>query len=239
MDTWEYLSLIFDEISFNHFWKRDWIFSLFPKNQLELGPALAAGPDWRRAGGGRAASRVRRRSLQARAQPPVVQPLGTQSGHRRHDRLRHWPSRAHARLALPLHGHGNRWRTISCSNLACTLLPCIFKWIIWEIWRRKNLIWEKFCFQFFRPVKVLNILVLFDSHTGRALGEADAEFLTHQDALEAMKKDKQHIGGCPSFWGIFSIFEFFLGNYLFPWVFRIFLQWKLLDGEWIEKITDF
>lgn len=48
---------------------------------------------------------------------------------------------------------------------------------------------------FFRPLKVLNVLMVFDQNTGRPMGEADVEFLIHEDAVEAMKKDKQHIGG--------------------------------------------
>lgn len=47
--------------------------------------------------------------------------------------------------------------------------------------------------EFFRPLKVLNVMVLFDPASGRAMGEADVEFCSHDDAVEAMKKDKQHI----------------------------------------------
>uniref|UniRef100_A0A915K1W1 RRM domain-containing protein n=1 Tax=Romanomermis culicivorax TaxID=13658 RepID=A0A915K1W1_ROMCU len=47
--------------------------------------------------------------------------------------------------------------------------------------------------EFFKPTKVLNIMVLFDETTGKSLGEATVEFLTHDDAVEAMKKDKQHL----------------------------------------------
>lgn len=48
--------------------------------------------------------------------------------------------------------------------------------------------------EFFSPLKVLNVLILFDEKSGRALGQADVEFLTHADAMEAMKKNKEHIG---------------------------------------------
>ena len=40
---------------------------------------------------------------------------------------------------------------------------------------------------------VLRIDIERDS-LGRPSGAAEVEFQTHQDALEAMKKDRQHIG---------------------------------------------
>ncbi|VDO92680.1 unnamed protein product [Soboliphyme baturini] len=46
---------------------------------------------------------------------------------------------------------------------------------------------------FFMPLKVLNVHILCDER-GRALGEADVDFPTHEDALEAMKKDHENIG---------------------------------------------
>lgn len=45
---------------------------------------------------------------------------------------------------------------------------------------------------FFRPVIPVNIRLLYDN-SGRASGEADVEFATHDEALKAMSKDKGHM----------------------------------------------
>jgi heterogeneous nuclear ribonucleoprotein F/H len=47
-------------------------------------------------------------------------------------------------------------------------------------------------FQFFRPLVPLNIRIILESG-GRASGEADVEFVTHEEALKAMSKDKSHM----------------------------------------------
>lgn len=46
--------------------------------------------------------------------------------------------------------------------------------------------------QFFKPVIPKNVRLLKD-HTGRASGEADVEFVSHEDAIRAMSKDKGHM----------------------------------------------
>lgn len=47
-------------------------------------------------------------------------------------------------------------------------------------------------FDFFRPVAPTHVTFTTD-HTGRASGEADVEFATHDDAVRAMSKDKQNM----------------------------------------------
>ena len=50
---------------------------------------------------------------------------------------------------------------------------------------------------FFAPLVVIRIEIERDS-LSRPSGAAEVEFQSHQDALEAMKKDRQHIGTVPT-----------------------------------------
>ncbi|XP_015590172.1 heterogeneous nuclear ribonucleoprotein H2 [Cephus cinctus] len=45
---------------------------------------------------------------------------------------------------------------------------------------------------FFRPVVPVNIRIILEN-SGRASGEADVEFATHEEAVKAMSKDKSHM----------------------------------------------
>ncbi|KAK0181942.1 hypothetical protein PV327_000120 [Microctonus hyperodae] len=45
---------------------------------------------------------------------------------------------------------------------------------------------------FFRPIAPVNIRIILEN-SGRASGEADVEFATHEEAVKAMSKDKSHM----------------------------------------------
>jgi len=48
--------------------------------------------------------------------------------------------------------------------------------------------------QFFAPLNPVDIRFVYDQNSGRAKGECDVDFSTHNDAEAAMQKDKQNIG---------------------------------------------
>jgi len=48
--------------------------------------------------------------------------------------------------------------------------------------------------RFFAPLQTVDIRLLYETNTGRPKGECDVDFITHHDAEEAMKKDKQNMG---------------------------------------------
>lgn len=48
------------------------------------------------------------------------------------------------------------------------------------------------CFQFFSPLTPIRVHIDIGAD-GRATGEADVEFVTHEDAVAAMSKDKNHM----------------------------------------------
>ncbi|MBN3280987.1 GRSF1 factor, partial [Polyodon spathula] len=48
---------------------------------------------------------------------------------------------------------------------------------------------------FFSPLKPVKIHIEFGPD-GKATGEADVYFTTHEDAVSAMSKDRSHIGKC-------------------------------------------
>ncbi|KAI5635170.1 RNA recognition motif domain-containing protein [Phthorimaea operculella] len=45
---------------------------------------------------------------------------------------------------------------------------------------------------FFKPIRPVNINILFES-SGRPSGEADVEFECHEDAMRAMRRDKNNM----------------------------------------------
>lgn len=50
-----------------------------------------------------------------------------------------------------------------------------------------------FSFQFFSPLKPVNVVFDFEPN-GRPSGEADVEFSSYEEALEAMSKHKKNMG---------------------------------------------
>ena len=44
-------------------------------------------------------------------------------------------------------------------------------------------------FKFFSPLSLVNITIQYNAD-GRASGDADVDFATHEDAVEAMKRNK-------------------------------------------------
>lgn len=51
---------------------------------------------------------------------------------------------------------------------------------------------EREIFEFFLPLRPVSVNIIYDD-LGRASGEADVEFATHEDAVKAMNKDKAFI----------------------------------------------
>lgn len=62
--------------------------------------------------------------------------------------------------------------------------------------------------QFFAPIKPVAVRIKYEP-SGRSSGEADAMFASHDDALRAMKKDKEKIRKCALFSMNFRIVSFF------------------------------
>ena len=61
----------------------------------------------------------------------------------------------------------------------------ILKSTYWYVWP-----YTCYCFfQFFKPLNPVNVVVHYNSD-GRASGEADVDFATHEEAKEAMRKDR-------------------------------------------------
>ena len=48
---------------------------------------------------------------------------------------------------------------------------------------------------FFSPLNPVSIRIIYEA-TGRAKGEADVDFASHEDARAAMEKHKQNMGKC-------------------------------------------
>uniref|UniRef100_A0A5S6QN67 RRM domain-containing protein n=1 Tax=Trichuris muris TaxID=70415 RepID=A0A5S6QN67_TRIMR len=76
--------------------------------------------------------------------------------------------------------------------------------------------------EFFYPIKILNVRILFDER-GRATGEADVEFSSMDDAREAMRKDRQHMGD--------RYIELFIKNSHVPPPVRVKAKLKYSDSE--------
>ena len=57
---------------------------------------------------------------------------------------------------------------------------------------RNCLIWVYLSFQFFSPIQPVRVNFEFGSN-GRPSGEANVDFATHQEAMEAMKKHKSNM----------------------------------------------
>ena len=52
---------------------------------------------------------------------------------------------------------------------------------------------ERDVFDFFSPIVPTKVSIDYDSY-GRASGEGEVWFNSHEDAITAMKKDRSHIG---------------------------------------------
>uniref|UniRef100_A0A914VBC2 RRM domain-containing protein n=1 Tax=Plectus sambesii TaxID=2011161 RepID=A0A914VBC2_9BILA len=53
---------------------------------------------------------------------------------------------------------------------------------------------ERDIIDFFAPLRVAKIHILTEYGSGRPSGEGRVEFFTHLDAVEAMKRDREHMG---------------------------------------------
>lgn len=47
-------------------------------------------------------------------------------------------------------------------------------------------------YEFFRPLQPISVKILYDD-LGRVSGEADVEFVTHEDAAKAMNRNKANM----------------------------------------------
>ena len=52
-----------------------------------------------------------------------------------------------------------------------------------------------FLLQFFKPLNPVNVVIHYNDD-GRASGEADVDFATHEEAKEAMKRDRASMRKC-------------------------------------------
>ena len=59
--------------------------------------------------------------------------------------------------------------------------------------------------QFFRPLNPVNV-VIHVAGDGRATGEADVDFATHEEAQQAMSKDRESMSMCINFLFLFFIY---------------------------------